>query len=107
MHKPLVSSCHCSCRRTAPSPRPYGDASAEIFVLDFGLYKVSIVGLMSSSISCKKASSCAGPHIQAFFVFISSRSGCPISAILLENLPSWFTIPMNMRSSVSDCGTGS
>ena len=92
---------------TAPSPRPYDHASAEIFVLDFGLYKVSIVGLISSTFICKKASSCAGPHIQAFFVLISSHSGCPISAILLENMSSWFTIPMNLRSSVSDCGAGS
>ena len=62
---------------------------------------------MSSSFSCKKASYCAGPHIQALMVLISSRSGCPISAILLENLPSWFAIPMNLHSSVSDCGAGS
>ena len=62
---------------------------------------------MSSSFSCKKASSCAGPHIQAFFVLISSQSGCPISAILLEKLLIWFTIPKNLRSSVSDCGAGS
>ena len=33
----------CSCRRTVPSPRPYDDASAEIFVLDFGLHKVSTI----------------------------------------------------------------
>ena len=51
---------------------PYDDASAEIFVLNFGLYKVSIVGLMSSSFSCKKTSSCAHTHILAFLVLISS-----------------------------------
>ena len=37
-------------------------------------------------------------------MLISSHSVCPISAILLENLPSWFTIPINLCSSVNECG---
>ena len=45
-----------------------------------------------------------GPHTQAFLELSSLHNACEISAIFGVNFPSWFVIPMNLRSSVRVVG---
>ena len=47
------------CSRTAPSP--YEEASAETLDFVWGSYSTRVVGFESSSYTCAKACSCAGP----------------------------------------------
>ena len=81
------------CIKTAP--RPYDEASALIFVGAPGSSRCRTVGLESSFLMSANAFSCAGPHSQLDFLLSSCLMGCVISAKLGENLPNWFTMPIN------------
>jgi len=48
--------------------------------------------------------SCSGPHSHAVLLLKSFRNGAEISAMCGENFPSWFTTPINLRSSVTLVG---
>ena len=65
-----------------------------------GLYNASVAGLASSELMAFKASSCAGPHNRATQGLRSDHSGWESSASLGENFPSWFAMPINLRSLV-------
>ena len=62
------------------------------------------MGFVSSSFTCWKVADWAGPHVHVVDLLSSSQSGCVISARLGVNFPSWFAIPMNHRSSVTEVG---
>ena len=81
----------CFCRSTAP--KLYDEASAVSFVSAFGLSIESIVGLQSSSFTCKFFLLCS--HIQTLSFSSKYLNGCDNCANLLENFPIWFTIPRN------------
>ena len=67
-----------------------------------GSYSVSMLGVVSSFLRLVKALSCVGVQSQVFFALKSSCNGLDNSAMFGENLPSWFTIPRNLRSSETD-----
>ena len=101
-----ATGCHWPwtfCRRTAP--KPWEEASAEMVVSAVGLYSVRMLGVVRSILRLVKALSCVGVQSQAFFALNSSRNGLDNSAMFGENLPSWFTIPRNLRSSETDFGS--
>ena len=83
------------CIKTAP--RPKEEASADTFDFAFGSYSASTVGFVSSSLRALKARSWFAPHSHARLMLSSSRRGLLISAMLGENFPIWFTIPINLR----------
>ena len=64
-----------------------------------GLYSVRMLGVVISFLRLVKASSCVGVQSHAFFALNSSCNGLDNSAMFEKNLPSWFTIPRNLRSS--------
>ena len=102
-HEVYATGCHWPwtfCSRTAPKPRE--EASAEMVVLAVGSYSVRMLGVVSSFLRLLKVLSCAGVQSQAFFALNSSRNCLDNSAMFGENLPSWFTIPRNLRSSETD-----
>ena len=69
-----------------------------------GSYSVRMLGVVNSFLRLVKALSCVGIQSQAFFALNSSHNGSDNSAMFGENLPSWFTIPRNLRSSEMDFG---
>ena len=69
-----------------------------------GSYIVRMLGVVRSFLRLVKSLSCVGVQSQAFFALNSSRNGLDNSAMFGENLPSWFTIPRNLRSSEADFG---
>ena len=69
-----------------------------------GLYSVRMLGVVRSFLRLVKALSCVGVQNQAFFDLNSSCNGLDNSAMFGENLPSWFTIPRNLRRSETDFG---
>ena len=68
-----------------------------------GSYSVRMLGVVSSFLRLVN-SSCVEVQSQAFFALNSSHNGLDNSAMFGENLPSWFTIPRNLRSSETDFG---
>ena len=67
-----------------------------------GSYIVRMLGVVRSFLRLVKSLSCVGVQSQAFFAHNSSHNGLDNSAMFGENLPSWFTIPRNLRSSETD-----
>ena len=67
-----------------------------------GSYIVRMLGVVRSFLRLVKALSCVGVQSQAFFALNNSHNGLDNSAMLGENLPSWFTIPRNLQSSETD-----
>ena len=65
-----------------------------------GSYNASIAGSARSDLMALKASSCAGPRNHAARGLRSAQSGWESSASLGESFPSWFAMPINLRSSV-------
>ena len=68
-----------------------------------GSYIVRML-VVRSFLRLVKSLSCVGVQSQAFFALNSSRNSLDNSAMFGENLPSWFTIPRNLRSSETDFG---
>ena len=63
-----------------------------------------MLGVVSSFLRLVKPLSCVGVQSQAFFALNSSQNGLDNSAMLGENLPSWFTKSKNLQVSETDFG---
>ena len=63
-----------------------------------------MLGVVRSLLRLGKSLSCVGVQSQAFFALNSSCNGLDNSAMLGENLPSWFTIQRNLWSFETDFG---
>ena len=79
------------------APRPWEDASVEIFVFSVGWY---ILGFTNSCSIATNDAFWLGPHNNTGLVLKSSCKVWDNSAKLGVNLASWFTIPSNHCNSV-------